>query len=173
MLRLDDVGAGWQAKPHAPTTDYSIADNLAACSHVPVTLINTDLQPHADSDDFHRDPADELLSGVAMFPAPAQARAAVAVQRRPETNRCTASAFRTAFAGTNSTVTVETLSVPAIGERSAALRVIRRVGANTVYADLLFAHRGRAFAFVGSVSPTAPDPTFEAGLLRKIDTRLR
>jgi len=163
LLKLSDLPPGWKGVPHVPTDQSESALNkrIAACLGVDLTLVNTDRQPHADSEDFTGPAGQQVTSGVAVFRSPALPTEWLTLYSTPKARTCLA----------------QTVGNPIDPPKPSVLR-LRKVGdgvvgvrltASGVVVDAAFARRGRALAYLAVVDPKGVD---ESALLTTMISRL-
>jgi hypothetical protein len=162
LLTLADLPSGWKAQPHGATSETELDASLAACLHVDVVLTNTDLQPHADAQDFFGPAAQEVQSGVAVFPT-----ATLATQWVHLYSTSTARACLATDVGRSArvTLTAAEVSLPSIGDGQGGIRLSDGATVN----DDVFARRGRALAYMTVAAHNGVD---EGALLTKMIARL-
>jgi hypothetical protein len=160
LLQLADLPAGWSAHAHAPSTNPALDARIARCLGVDLTLVNTDLQPHADSQDFTGPAGQQIQSGVAVFANATTPTDWIATYATPKAVSCLA----TTLGGPGIALHGQLLPLARIADGAVALRF--SAGATI---DALFARRGRALAYLVVQTPTGID---EANLLTKMTLRL-
>jgi len=181
VLTLADMPAGWTANPYVPSTAPALERDIATCLKVPISAVDTDLVPHADSDEFSQPGSGAafvptLNNGVAIYPSKAQASVIVDTAGKPNFTSCTATGLanelrRQGLDGASASA--KRLPIARIGDRSIAVQALLKAGPVTSQVDLLFAQHGRSIAFIVSGSGLGPaDPKLEAALLAKVVGRL-
>jgi hypothetical protein len=181
VLTLADLPAGWTAKPYVASSAPALERDLATCLNVPISAIDTDLAPHADSDEFSQPGAGSayvptLNNGVAIYPSAAKASVILDTAGKPNFPSCTAKGLanelrRQGLDGVSASAKL--LPIARIGDRSIAIQALLMAGPVTSQVDLLFAQHGRSIAFIVSGSGLGPaDPKLEAALLAKVVARL-
>jgi len=162
VLTLADLPSGWTAGPHAPNSDPALDANIAACLHVGLALTNSDLQPHADSQDFAGPAGRQVQSGIAVFRSVSLATRWIQLYSTPAARACLAT---TIGASAHATLQASEVSLPAIGDGQAGIRISNP----GITADAVFARRGRAIVFLAVRTPDGVD---EGALLSKMIERL-
>ena len=162
LLTLADLPSGWKASPHVATTETALDAGIAACLHVVVALTNTDLQPHADSQDFFGPAAREVQSGVAVFPNATLPTRWTQLYSTPTARTCLATSVGRSL---HTTLRVASVSLPSIGDG----RVGVRLSLGSTVNDDVYARRGRALAYMTVAGRSGVD---EGALLAKMIARL-
>jgi hypothetical protein len=162
LLTLSDLPSGWKAQPHVATSEAALDARLAACLHVDVSLTDTDLQTHADAQDFFGPGAQEVQSGVAIFPDATLPTRWVQLYSTPTARTCLATDV-----GQSAHVTLKAaeVSLPSIGDGQGGVRLSDGATVN----DDVFARRGRALAYMTVAGRSGVD---EGALLAKVIARL-
>ena len=159
LLRLADLPVGWTAHAHTPSTDPALNARIAQCLGVDQKLVDTDLQPHADSQDFSGPAGQKIASGVAVFPNLTTPTEWITTYATPKAVSCLASALGGGIPLRGQLLPLAKVADGVVGLRFTASTTI----------DALFARRGRALAYLVVQTPTGID---ETDLLTKITSRL-
>lgn len=162
LLNLSDLPAGWSAAPHEPTNDPALTASIVACLKVQPELVDTDLQPHADSDDFSSPLGQQIESGVAVFPDASLPEQWFDLYAKQSSRDCLAASIGEA-AGV--TLQAAPISLRPVGDDRLGIRF----AAGAAVIDAIFARRGRALAYITIQNPGDLD---EAMLLEKMTSRL-
>ncbi len=160
LLTLKDLPKGSTGTPHVPTPNPALAARIARCLNVAIEFVNTDLQPHADSEDFTGPAGQQIQSGIALFATTSLTARAIAIYSTPKALTC----LGALLAPGGVVLHGQPIPLGSVADGAVGLRF--SLG---LTADVLFARRGRALAYLVVITPAGVD---ETALLTKMTSRL-